>query len=255
MTVASTRPQADPKSARGILLGSVALTLLLYVLPFGSLIGRPLLLLSTLAHEMGHGLTAILLGGKFQRFMIWANGSGIAELEIDGFGAVRQGLTIAGGLVGPAVAAALCFACGRTAVGARACLVGLGALLGLLDLILVRNLFGLLFVGLLAAGALLAAAKASQDAVRWLVVFAGVQLALAVFSRADYLFTPVARTGAGVYPSDVSRLAEALFLPYWFWGLACGGFSVAVLAFGTFVYWGRAPQPREAWLQLGLPHD
>jgi len=249
MTVATARTVGS-HGARGILLGSVAVTLLLYVIPFGRLIGLPLVLLSTLAHELGHGLTALLLGGRFQRFMMWANGSGIAEMELAGFGALRQGLTIAGGLVGPAVAAALCFAFGRTAKGARACLWGLGIFLALIDLALVRNLFGFFFVGMLAAGALLAAAKASPDGVRWVVVFVGVQLALAVFSRADYLFTPYARTGAGVFPSDVSQLAEALWLPYWFWGLVCGGFSVAVLIYGSLVYWGRTPRRRTS----GLPH-
>ena len=50
-----------------------------------------------------------------------------------------------------------------------------------------------------------------------------------VFSRADYLFTDVAHTGAGPAPSDVAYMAEALFLPYWFWGLFCGGLSLAIL--------------------------
>ena len=216
------------------------MTLLLWVLPFGRLIGRPLVWLSTLAHEMGHGVTALLLGGRFQRFMMWADGSGVAELEIDGFGGLRQGLSLAGGLVGPAVAAAICFALGRTGKGARACLAGLGIFLALADLLVVRNLFGFFFVGILAAGALLAAARASAHVARWLVVFAGVQLALSVFSRADYLFTRVASTGAGAFPSDVSQMAKAMFLPYWFWGLVCGAFSVAVLVYGTIAYWGRA---------------
>jgi hypothetical protein len=251
MTVASTRPEA---SARGVLLGSVLVTLLLYVLPFGGLIGRPLVWLSTLAHEMGHGVTALLLGGKFQRFMMWADGSGVAELEIDGFGGLRQGLSLAGGLVGPAVAAAICFALGRTGKGARACLAGLGIFLALADLLVVRNLFGFFFVGLLAAGALLAAVKATAHVARWLVVFAGVQLALSVFSRADYLFTPVARTGVGVFPSDVSRMAEAMYLPYWFWGLVCGAFSVAVLVYGTVAYWGREPRTLRTLPAPAEPH-
>lgn len=251
MTVVSPRPEAG---ARGVLLGSVLVTLLLYVLPFGGLIGRPLVWLSTLAHEMGHGVTALLLGGKFQRFMMWADGSGVAELEIDGFGWLRQGLSLAGGLVGPAVAAAICFALGRTGKGARACLAGLGIFLVLADVFVVRNLFGFFFVGLLAAGALLAAVKATAHVARWLVVFAGVQLALSVFSRADYLFTPVARTGAGVFPSDVSRMAEAMLLPYWFWGLVCGAFSVAVLVYGTVAYWGREPRTLQTLPAPAEPH-
>jgi hypothetical protein len=60
----------------------------------------------------------------------------------------------------------------------------------------------------------------------------GVQLALSVFSRSDYLFTDTARTATGSMPSDVAHISEALFLPYWVWGLVTGGISIAVLVGG-----------------------
>lgn len=227
-----------PASARFVLLVSLAVTLLLYALPFGRLIARPLILLSTLAHEMGHGITAVLLGGGFERFLMWANGSGVAEIDLTGFGRIRQGLAIAGGLVGPAVAAAICFALGKTGRGARLCLGGLGVFLLLAEVVVVRNFFGFFFVGLVAAGCLFAS-RLKPETARWVVVFTGVQLALAVFSRADYLFTPVARTSAGIFPSDVSRMEAALFLPYWIWGAVCGAFAVAVLLYGIRTYWSR----------------
>jgi Peptidase M50B-like len=231
----AVRPAA---SARFVLLASLGVTLILYALPFGRVLARPLILLSTLAHEMGHGVTALLLGGGFERFLMWANGSGVAEIDLTGFGRIRQGLALAGGLVGPAVAAAVLFAVGKTGRGARAGLAGLGGLLLLAELLVVRNFFGFFFVGLIAAGCLLAA-RLRPETARWVVVFTGVQLALAVFSRADYLFTPVARTSVGVFPSDVRRMEAALFLPYWFWGAVCGAFAVAVLVYGVRTYWNR----------------
>lgn len=227
-----------PASARFVLLASLAVTLVLYALPYGRLIARPLILLSTLAHEMGHGITAVFLGGSFERLLMWANGSGLAEIDLTGFGRIRQALAIAGGLVGPAVAAAVLFAVGRTGRGARAGLLGLGILLLLAEVLVVRNLFGFFFVGLVAAGCLLAS-RLSPETARWVVVFAGVQLALSVFSRADYLFIPVAHTAEGVFPSDVQRMETALFLPYWFWGTVCGAFAVAVLIYGIRTYWSR----------------
>ncbi|HEX6862925.1 MAG TPA: M50 family metallopeptidase [Thermoanaerobaculia bacterium] len=227
-----------PASARFVLLASLAVTLILYALPYGRLVARPLVLLSTLAHEMGHGVTAVLLGGGFERFLMWANGSGVAEIDLTGFGRIRQGLAIAGGLVGPAVAAAVLFAVGRTGRGARMGLLGLGVLLLVAEVLVVRNFFGFFFVGLVAAGCLLAS-RLKPETARWVVVFTGVQLALAVFSRAEYLFTPVARTSAGIFPSDVSRMEAALFLPYWLWGAVCGAFAVAVLVYGIRTYWSR----------------
>jgi hypothetical protein len=224
---------------RKLLVGSAAVTLLLYMVPFGRYIARPLLLLSTLAHEMGHGLTALLLGGRFQRLQVWADGAGVADLDVTGFGRIREGLTLAGGLVGPAVAAALCFTLGKTGGGSRACLLGLGFLLVTAEILVVRNLFGFCFAGLLAAGCLFVGARGSGASAQGMVVFLAVQLALSVFSRADYLFTRTAANPSGVYPSDVLQMQRALFLPYWFWGLVCGAFSALVLLYGVRTFWSR----------------
>lgn len=226
-------------SARTMLMVSCAITLALYLLPFGGYLSRPFVLLSTLAHELGHGLTSLLLGGGFQRLKMWSNGAGVAELDTTGFGRLRLALTLAGGLVGPAVAAALFFTLGRTGSGARSCLLGLGVLLLLCEVLVVRNLFGWTFTGLVAAACFLTALRGTPPVAQLAVVFVAVQLALSVFSRADYLFTRVASNPTGRFPSDVENMAQVLWLPYWFWGLLCGAFSVAVLAWGLRIYWGK----------------
>jgi len=221
-------------------MASAAATLLLYNLPFfGGILARPLILLSTLAHELGHGLTAMLLGGEFLRFKMWVDGAGVAEMDLDGFGRIREGLTIAGGLVGPAVAAAICFVLGRTGRGARACLWGLGGLLLIAELLVVRNLFGFFFVAAVLALCLLAASRLTPDGAQIAVVFIGVQLALSVFSRADYLFTQGVTNPQGSFPSDVMQMQRLLFLPYWFWGMVCGGTALVVLVAGLWSYWRR----------------
>ncbi len=225
--------------ARKVLLVSAAVTLALYMIPFGQYLARPLLLLSTLAHELGHGLTALMLGGRFQRLEMWASGAGAAHLDLAGFGRLRQGLVLAGGLVGPSVAAALCFTLGRTGQGARWCLIGVGLLLVAVEILVMRNLFGFLFAGVVAAGCLLAGARCSPEVAQWVVLFLGVELALSVFSRADYLFKRTAVNPSGVYPSDVMQMQWALFLPYWLWGLVCGAFAVLVLLYGFRTAWGR----------------
>lgn len=232
-------PARPASGARKVLLVSAAITLALYMVPYGRFLARPLLLISTLAHEMGHGITALLLGGRFQRLEMWSSGAGVAHIDLTGFGRVREGLALAGGLVGPAVAAALCFTLGRTGRGARSCLMGLGLLLVTAEILVVRNAFGLFFAGLLAAGCLFAGTRLSPERAQWVVVFLGVQLALSVFSRADYLFTRQAGNPTGVYPSDVMRMQQALFLPYWFWGFVCGSFAVLVLIYGLRTCWGR----------------
>lgn len=220
--------------ARQVLLITVAGTLLLYLIPYGGYIAYPLVLLSTLAHEAGHGLAAVLVGADFQSLKVWADGSGVASWS-GRVGRLGHAFVAAGGLVGPAVAAAVGFFLGRDPRHARVGLWIVAVALAILDLWVVRNLFGFAFVALLAGGLALLAARASVVWVQGATVFLAVQLALSVFSRGDYLFVAVAHTGMGPMPSDVAQMAQALWLPYWFWGALCGLLSLAVVAGGL---WG-----------------
>ncbi len=232
----TNRPMTPTEKARTLLLVSVVVTIALYWVPYGRYLAYPLMLLSTLAHEMGHGVTALLVGGSFHRFEMWPDGSGVAMWSGE-TGPLSRALVAAGGLLGPAFAAAAGFAVGRTARGARGALTALAAILALALLLVVRNLFGFLFVGVVFAGCVLTARKASAELAQLVLIFLAVQLALSVFSRGDYLFTPQAETATGVMPSDVGQMASALLLPYWFWGLACGGVSVLVLVYGIRTFW------------------
>ena len=222
--------------ARLVMVISVAVTAVLYVVPYGRMLAYPLMLLSTLAHELGHGVAAVLIGGDFERFQMWPDGSGVAFMSIADH-RLAQAFVAAGGLLGPAAVAAVVFAVGRRARGARRCLLGMAVLLTLTVLLVVRGTFGIFFVVMLIVTCWLVARRASGDIAQLVLIFFAVQLALSVFSRGDYLFTPVARTAGGTMPSDVGQIAQALWLPYWFWGGVCGLASVLVLAFGVRRYW------------------
>ncbi len=111
----------------------------------------------------------------------------------------------------------------------------IGAALCVIALVLVRNPFGLVFTLLLGSVLLLVALRVPR-ASQTVVILLAVQLALSVFSRSDYLFTRTALTGAGPMPSDVAVMAAALFLPYWFWGAACGVLSLICLLLGVKLY-------------------
>ncbi len=219
------------KRARTMLLGSVVLTLAVYIIPFGRIVGYPFLLLSTLMHEMGHGITAVALGARFHTFQMWPDGSGVANIS-GVTGRVSQAVVAAGGLVGPAIASAVLFAVGRHVTPARISLSILGALLIVAEFLVVKGLFGYMFVAFLAGACLFIAQQRREWLAQLTVVFFAVQLACSVFSRSDYLFTPVAHTSQGLMPSDVAVMAQALVLPYWFWGGACALFSLAVLWLG-----------------------
>jgi len=219
------------------LLIAVAVTILLYVVPYGHLIGYPLVLVSTIAHEMGHGLAAVLVGGHFDSFVVFSDASGSAHIT-GSSGRFASAFVSAGGLCGPACAAALGFLAARSPRLSRLAVTILGAFLAVSLLWVVRNLVGWIAVGALSAALLAVGLRASARTAQVVLVFLGVQLALSVFSRGDYLFTDVARTADGNFPSDVASMASALFLPFWFWGALCGAFSIAVLALGLRSYLG-----------------
>lgn len=212
---------------------SIVVTVVLYLVPYGHTIGYPLVLLSTLAHEMGHGIAAMLVGGHFDEFRMWTDGSGVARWYGSDIGRLARAFVSAGGLVGPAVAAAIGFMLARGEKSARVGLIVFGVGLLVAEVLVVRGFFGMVFVGLLAALCLFLAYKVKPWVGQVTVVFIAVQLALSVFSRGDYLFTDKAQTSAGLMPSDVAQMAEALWLPYWFWGALCGLVSVAVMLLGV----------------------
>jgi hypothetical protein len=229
-----TQSGNELSNARQALVASVVLTLLLYVVPYGHVIGRPLLWLSTLAHELGHGFTALLIGENFGKFVMFPNGSGAATWSGNP-GAIGRALIAAGGLVGPAIVAAGCFLAARTERGARLTLGAGSVLMGIVVLVWARSWFAIVFAGAVGLVLGFVARKGSEEVARVVLMFTGVQLALSVFSRSDYLFVEKARTSAGTMPSDVAQIAEALWLPYWFWGGLLAVVSVAVLVGGLWL--------------------
>ena len=77
------------------------------------------------------------------------------------------------------------FATGRHPQFARGALGLLGIGLLATDVLLVRNMFGFMFIGILGGLALYTAIARSAQTARFAVVFVAVQLSLSVFSRSN----------------------------------------------------------------------
>ncbi|MCA8960432.1 MAG: M50 family metallopeptidase [Planctomycetes bacterium] len=223
----------------------------IWFVPGGRTIGYPLMLLSTVAHEVGHGLTAVILGGRFEQIVIDRGAGGFARYRIEpGW---RIAVVAAGGLIGPAIVAALGFRLGRNVHTARI-LAFAGALLlaGLLLFVgatdpdaptALDRWFGAMVLSVLAFALGALALRATDVWCQFGIVFVAVQLALSVFVRADYLFTRSFRAPNGAeLLSDTQMMAQQLLLPYWFWGLVCGGSSLVILVIGVRPF--LMPSPR-----------
>ncbi|HEY4176956.1 MAG TPA: M50 family metallopeptidase [Kofleriaceae bacterium] len=235
------KSQRLASSARWALVISVIATIAVYRLPPLQFLAYPLILLSTLVHEMGHGMGALLSGGQFDSFHMHGDGSGVAHVLPESFfGAAFE---CAAGLVGPPLIGALYFVVGRRASIARLALAGTGLFFALSVVLWVRGAFGIGFTAVVATVCIAIAWKASAETARVVLLFLGTQLALATFASSDYLFTDYVSgemTGGAIAPSDVKIMEMAIGGPYWFWGLVCAVFSVAVLALGAWLYLRRA---------------
>ena len=140
------------------LIGAAAVTLVLWQFSWGDYILYPFSILATWFHEMGHGLTALLLGGDFRKLVMLPNGSGFAIHSGSLFlGPIGRALVAAGGPLGPAFAGGLFIISSRRYKNAHICLMILGGLLLLSVLIWVRSLFGIVAISLWGAGLLFAA--------------------------------------------------------------------------------------------------
>jgi len=216
----------DHRRRAWLLAGIALVSIALWQTRIGSLALYPFTLLSTWFHEMGHGLAAILTGSRFDHLVIFADGSGYASLMTGG-GRIAGAITAASGPMGPAIAGSLMILASRTTHASRMALQVLGWALFVSTLVWVRSLAG--WVVLPGTGmAIIALERFGTPAVHRLAVqVLGVQACISVWRSFDYLFSAGGYVGGQIARSDTSAIADALLLPYWFWGATI---SVAIVA-------------------------
>lgn len=218
----------------GLLVLAAAAIVVAWQVPYGPQALYPLTLLATFAHEMGHGIAALLAGASFERLSLHADGSGLAEWRGD-VGRLARAAIAAGGLVGPTVAGVALLLLAGSTRRSRLLLWVLAAGIALCAAVWVRNAFGIAF--LLATAAALAAAG------RWLGDFGAAfllhllaaVLCLSWFRDLDYMFSANAVVAGAARPSDSAVIAEALWLPFWFWGALIAALSLALLVLALWI--------------------
>lgn len=225
---------------------AVGVTLALYLVPFGRMLLYPFSLLATWAHEMGHGLSALMVGGRFASLHLFPDLGGVAYTYQPAT-MTAPALIAAGGLLGPAVAGGLTVLFSARPRLARLVLYVLAFLL-LGSLVLwVRNPFGIAAVAGLGLG-FGAVARYGGDRLKLMLgQFTGIQLGLGSLSTFDYMFTPGFERQGVRQVSDTQAIAEQLLLPYWFWGGVVALLSLAILGGAFWLAWMRpGVSPRRA---------
>lgn len=215
---------------RALLLLSAITLAVAWQFPLGQQILYPLTMLATFAHEMGHGLAALLAGESFDQLRLHADGSGLA-LWHGTPGPVARALIAAGGLLGPTLAG-ITLLLARTARQSRVLLI-LGAILVAAVLLLwARNPFAIAFLLALAASLALAARFLPDLGVAFLTTTLALVLCLSWFTDLGYMFSAYADVDGTRHPSDSALIAQALGLPYWFWGGAVALVSLVTAGLG-----------------------
>lgn len=197
------------------------LVIALPAFPFGNYVIYPFYLLTTWFHEMGHGITAELVGQDFQQLMIYADGSGVAESYVDTDASPFTRASIAaGGPLAPSIIGSLLIVASAHERYWRPTLFVLAAAIIVSVAIYVRSNIGWAVLPLMGALMVLIAWRASDGVVRFSLQFLGILAAMSMLQDWDYLFSEQAMVGGTPMLSDTGQIEANLFLPHWFWAAA-----------------------------------
>jgi hypothetical protein len=212
------------------LLASAAASIILWQLPGGNYLLYPFTILATWFHEMGHGVTAMLLGGSFEYLLLFPNGAGLAAYRIH-TSSWQQALVTVGGPLGAPLAGALFIIAGRHSLNAYAALLLLSSLLLFSVLVWIRSPFGVVAITLIGLFIFVLALRAPPWLKRISVQFLGVQACISTYQQVGYLFIESAFVDGQLMHSDTGQLASLLGGTYWLWGSAIVLLSLLLLLF------------------------
>lgn len=214
----------------GRLLLAVFVVIALPSLPGGRYLIYPFTILTTWFHEMGHGISALLVGADFDQLKIFSDGSGVAESFIarDSSPFTRAAIAAGGPLAPSFVGAALILASAHERLWRPALWAMAGAIFASV-IIYVRSPVGYSVLPLVAAALCLVAWKAPAGIARFTLQFLGMLGAMSMLRDFNYLFTEEAVIGGERMLSDTGQIEASLLLPHWFWAALIIATSAAII--------------------------
>ncbi len=206
---------------------------IIWQLPALGILRYPFILLGTWFHEMGHGLTAILLGGNFSHLEIYENGGGVAFTSLPSNSSLpyslARALTAAGGLLGPSIFGAILIISSARANWSVWVLRAFIVLIVASILIWVRSLIGATVLSLIAVVLMILSSLKNKSITKWTLLFLGIQCTFSTYLQIDYLFTGTFERFGQTVNSDTQVIATNLFGFYWMWAIIICAISAYVL--------------------------
>ncbi|MGE5181726.1 MAG: M50 family metallopeptidase [Acidobacteriota bacterium] len=230
-----------PRTA--ILLAAAAVYIVAYYVPFGDLALYPLTLFTTWVHEMGHGLTALALGGRFDSLEIFKNAGGVAHSWAGG--GWPHALVALGGLLAPPIVGACILATVHGPRRARMALAALAAALVASMIIWVRSATGLVAMPMVAVALAYAAVREPPERRVIIAQVLAVVLAIDTLTRmVGYVFEDTVDIAGKKVPSDIATVADGFGGPQLVWGCAVTAVAVGLLAVALWWAWRRPVSAR-----------
>ncbi len=208
----------------------ISITLISFIIWQIPLVGRyiiyPFTIMGTWFHEMGHGLTAVILGGSFKELMLKPDGSGIAMHSGSHFlGGLGRALVAAGGPLGPPVVGTFLLMLSKNRKASAITLLILGLVMILSIVLWIREIFGILAVSILAILIIYISSRNKTDLQVFTIQIIGVEAFFSVYESIGYLFSRGGVISSTSFTSDTEVIADNLFLPHWFWAIVILGIS------------------------------
>ncbi len=194
-------------------------------------LSKPFRMLATWAHELGHGLGAIISGGRFEKMILTPQFSGLTHAFTGS--KWQQIIVLFGGLLGPAIAGAVMLILVRRLGQSRLALFLLaGALLATLVFWAGDNFTRVIVFGFGLIITLIAVK--AWPLIRSLSAHI-IALAFCLNAVGDFNYFFMSTANVGVYSgkSDTSALAEIIGGPHLFWALVPSVLSILIL-YGAF---------------------
>jgi hypothetical protein len=189
----------------------------------------PALFLGTWAHELGHGLGAIMTGGRFLDLTVYPNFSGVALTETRSD--FSRAMVIIMGLLGPSLLGVFMILLTRGLGWYRLAMLALSVSLAL-SLIWAADLFTFVTISAAALIIGLLGWKLPLRVLLYLAYVLAIALCLSALTGFGYFFMGNAEVAGAEYRSDTGVLADLWGGPHWFWGGVMVALSVLILIGG-----------------------
>ena len=201
---------------------------------YGYYILYPFTIMGTWFHEMGHGLTALIMGGEFLQLEIFTSGSGVATSRLSNPYLpvkIADALISAGGLLGPPITGAFVILMSKSYKSSKIVLYLLAISMLVSVVIWVKGPVGITIITCLGLLFLFIAIKAKPVIHQFAAQLIGIMACISTYRQLDYLFMGEATINGNTMLSDTGQIAAQLGLTYSFWGTL-----ILIISFIMLVY-------------------